>query len=160
MLWKLLNTVLNYWDFLVFNKVWMIGTQHNNLNLLKVNCFPNPMNKIWEKNPAYGRHRISWTMRKVAPMFLFPLVSKKGMIAFFLPNFFTPPSFLSSPLMPPPKVFFLYLRPLHFLMYIFSGPWCHGGRQLCSPGTSFVPLGESHGNGTSKKQHTDSHGDY
>ena len=49
MLWKLLNTVLNYWDFLVFNKVWMIGTQHNNLNLLKVNCFPNPMNKIREK---------------------------------------------------------------------------------------------------------------
>ena len=31
---------------------------------------------------------------------------------------------------------------------IFSGYWCHGGRWLCSPGTSFAPLGESHGEGT------------
>ena len=32
------------------------------------------------ENPAYGRHQISRPMRIVAPILLFPLVSKKGLI--------------------------------------------------------------------------------
>ena len=35
------------------------------------------------KNPAYGRHQIYWPLRIVAPIFLFPLASKKGLIAIF-----------------------------------------------------------------------------
>ena len=36
------------------------------------------------KNTAYGRHRISRPMRIVAQIFLFPLESKKRLIAFYL----------------------------------------------------------------------------
>ena len=35
---------------------------------------------MFKKNPAYGRHRISRLMRIVAPIFLFPLASKKELI--------------------------------------------------------------------------------
>ena len=35
-----------------------------------------------KKNPAYRRHRISRPMRVVAPIFVFPQVSKAGLIAF------------------------------------------------------------------------------
>ena len=37
---------------------------------------------------------------------------------------------------------------LIMMVHLFSGFWCHGGRRLCSPGTSCAPLGESHGKGT------------
>ena len=46
------------------------------------------------------------------------------------------------------------------MVYIFSGYWCHGGRQLCSHGTFFAPLGESHGKGTANNTQTDGHRDY
>ena len=36
------------------------------------------------KNPAYGTHQIYWPMRIVAPMLYFPLLSKMGVIGFFL----------------------------------------------------------------------------
>ena len=42
----------------------------------------NP-NYLFFLNHAYGRHWISGPMRRVAPIFLFPLVWKKGLIAIF-----------------------------------------------------------------------------
>ena len=39
--------------------------------------------KQLEKNPAYGRHRISLPMQIVAPIIWFLLASKKGLIAIF-----------------------------------------------------------------------------
>ena len=43
----------------------------------------NLMEGLTKKNPAYGRHRISWPMQIAAPIFIFPLASKKGLKAFF-----------------------------------------------------------------------------
>ena len=42
------------------------------------------MSNVWNifQNPAYGRHQISRPMQIVAPIFLFLLASKKGLIAF------------------------------------------------------------------------------
>ena len=36
-----------------------------------------------KKNPVYGRHRISRTMRRLAPLFVFPLALTKELIALF-----------------------------------------------------------------------------
>ena len=54
------------------------------LSLRRVRKMTAVSSKRDRKNPAYGRHRISRLMRIVAPIFLFPLASKKGLIAIHL----------------------------------------------------------------------------
>ena len=44
------------------------------------------------------------------------------------------------------------LNDVHFLMYIFSGYWCHRGRQLCFSRTSLAPRGELQGKGTTRNK--------
>ena len=72
------------------------------------------------KNPAYRRHRIYRPMRIVAPIFLFPLASKKGLKAFFLPTKKTPSSLSSSPPSPPPKGLFSK-KPLFKIIKFWKG---------------------------------------
>ena len=67
------------------NRMWMPLKleSHSHLNVTQIgNCAKQIVfkTKVLQcvTNPAYGRHRISWPMRIVAPIFLYPLASKKG----------------------------------------------------------------------------------
>ena len=62
------QNMLNFWW-------WHAGSSNQTVSF---NLLPYLGFKSKERNPAYGRHQISWPMQIVAPIFLYPLASKKG----------------------------------------------------------------------------------
>ena len=82
-----LRRFLNWVSSFTQNQWQLLKLCFKNLLLLKnVNILYKILGKYhdyWEKKSAYRRHRISWSMRIVAQIFLFLLASKKGLVAFF-----------------------------------------------------------------------------